>query len=68
MAKIIFRLLNKEWLKQSLRSSFAKNQFAKIQYADIEFKQLIKLISTWEDKGVSMLTRLRLAGTIFKRG
>ena len=28
MAKIIFRLLNKEWLKQSLRSSFAKNQFA----------------------------------------
>ena len=27
-AKIIFRLLSKEWLKQSLRSSFAKNQFA----------------------------------------
>ena len=41
---------------------------AKGNMTDIEFKQLIKLISTWEDKGVSMLTRLRLAGTIFKRG
>lgn len=30
-----------------------------------EFKQLLKIISTWEDKGKSLLVRLRSSNTMF---
>lgn len=34
---------------------------------DTEFFELLKLISTWEDKGVSLLKRLRMGGGMFGR-
>lgn len=40
---------------------------AKGNMTDTEFKQLLKVIRKWEDGGTAMLTRLKLAGTIFKR-
>ena len=40
---------------------------AKGNMTDVEFKQLLKVIQKWEDNGAAILTRLKLAGTIFKR-
>lgn len=34
---------------------------------DLEFFELLKLISTWEDKGVGLLKRLRMSGGMFGR-
>ena len=40
---------------------------AKGQMTEKEFKQLLKLISKWEDSGVKLLNRLRMAGKAFGR-
>lgn len=41
---------------------------AKGDMTDLEFKQLLKLISKWEDGGKSVLIRLRASGGMFKKG
>lgn len=40
---------------------------AKGGMTDKEFRQLLKLISKWEDKGQAILSRLKAAGHIFSR-
>ena len=40
---------------------------AKGDMSEKEFKQLLKLIDTWKDKGKSVLKRLRTSNNIFRR-